>query len=88
DSAVIRIDVEKKYSLAPEDEKFFFSVVKAAFSQRRKTLANSLSSMLSVSKQSIYDTLQECGFGENTRVEQLDMESLILFSCTLRKNIC
>lgn len=88
DSAVIRIDVEKKYSLAPEDEKFFFSVVKAAFSQRRKTLANSLSSMLSVSKQSIYDTLQECSFGENTRVEQLDMESLILFSCTLRKNIC
>lgn len=85
DSAVIRIDVEKKYSLAPEEEKFFFSVVKAAFSQRRKTLANSLSSMMSYSKQQIYSALSECGYGENTRIEQLDMDSLIAFSLALKK---
>lgn len=87
DSAVIRIDVEKKYELEPDDEKFFFSVVKAAFSQRRKTLANSLSSMLSVGKQQIYDALSESGLGENTRIEQLDMETLIAFSLTLKKHI-
>lgn len=87
DSAVIRIDVEKKYTLSPEDEKFFFSVVKAAFSQRRKTLANSLSSMLSAGKQQVYDALAECGLNENTRVEQLDMETLISFSAALRKNM-
>ncbi len=85
DSAVIRIDVEKKYQLEPEDEKYFFSVVKAAFSQRRKTLSNSLSSMLSVSKQDVYDALAENGLGESTRVEQLDMESLIAFSMSLKK---
>ena len=87
DSAVIRIDVNKKYSLEPEDEKFFFSVVKAAFSQRRKTLANSLSSMLSFTKQDIYAALAETGFSENTRMEQLDMESLMNFSLNLKKYI-
>ncbi|MDD6827174.1 MAG: 16S rRNA (adenine(1518)-N(6)/adenine(1519)-N(6))-dimethyltransferase RsmA [Oscillospiraceae bacterium] len=87
DSAVIRIDVEKKYSLSPEDEKFFFKVVKAAFSQRRKTLANSLSSMLSADKKHIYEALSENNLSENSRVEQLGMESLIAFSLTLKKLI-
>lgn len=87
DSAVIRIDVEKKYSLSPEDEKFFFKVVKAAFSQRRKTLANSLSSMLSADKKHIYEALSENNLSENSRVEQLGMENLIAFSLTLKKLI-
>lgn len=87
DSAVIRIDVEKKYALSPDDEKFFFKVVKAAFSQRRKTLANSLSSMLSVDKKQIYEALSENNLSENSRVEQLGMESLIAFSLTLKKMI-
>ena len=87
DSAVIRIDVEKKYSLSPEDEKFFFKVVKAAFSQRRKTLANSLASMLSADKKHIYEALSENNLSENSRVEQLGMESLIAFSLTLKKLI-
>ena len=87
DSAVIRIDVEKKYSLPEDEEKFFFTVVKAAFSQRRKTLANSLSSMMQVSKQQIHEALSECDLSENTRVEQLDMEKLIEFSGALRRKI-
>jgi len=87
DSAVIRIDVEKRYDLAPEDEKFFFSVVKGAFSQRRKTVSNSLSSMLGISKESVYETLRECGMSENMRIEQFDMESLIDFSVNLRKKV-
>ncbi len=87
DSAVIRIDVEKKYSLPEDEEKFFFTVVKAAFSQRRKTLANSLSSMMQVSKQQIHEALSECDLSENTRVEQLDMEQLIAFSGSLKRKI-
>jgi len=87
DSAVIRIDVDRKYKLSAEEEKFFFTVVKSAFSQRRKTLANSLSSMMNLSKEQICNALSECGLGENTRVEQLDMEKLILFSGVLRQNI-
>ncbi len=88
DSAVIRIDVEKKYDLSETEEKFFFKVVKAAFSQRRKTLANSLSSMLSVPKQTVYETLNDMGLSDNMRIEQFDMETLIDFSLRFRSKIC
>ena len=66
DSAVIRIDVEKKYKLETENEKFFFKVVKAAFSQRRKTIANSVSSMMNINKQTVYEVLKKMGLSENT----------------------
>ena len=46
DSAVIRIDVRKQ-PLDPElDEEFFFRMVRAGFSQRRKTVVNALSAYL------------------------------------------
>lgn len=86
DSAVIKIDVEKKYSMSEEEEKFFFSVVKAAFSQRRKTISNSLSSMLGISKDKIYQALSEIGCSENIRIEQFDMDMLVKFTGVL-KNI-
>lgn len=85
DSAVIRIDVEKKYRLETENEKFFFKVVKAAFSQRRKTIANSVSSMMNINKQTVYEVLKKMGLSENMRVEQFDMESLIEFSENLKE---
>ncbi len=87
DSAVIRINVEKKYDLTAEKEKFFFSFVKGAFSQRRKTIANSVSSMLGIEKEKIYETLRENGLSENTRIEQLDMETMIDFSMKLKNKI-
>lgn len=42
ESAVIRCKVRKQPPVAVADEKLFFRVVKAAFAQRRKTLANAL----------------------------------------------
>ncbi|MDO5560486.1 MAG: 16S rRNA (adenine(1518)-N(6)/adenine(1519)-N(6))-dimethyltransferase RsmA [Oscillospiraceae bacterium] len=78
DSAVIKIDIDnKKYSLSEKDEKFFFAMVKGAFSQRRKTLANSLSSSLGLTKDNIYEALEHCGHKPTTRVEELDMDNLI-----------
>ena len=50
DSAVIRLDVRKEPPVAVEKEENFFKVVKGAFSQRRKTLSNTLSSAFSMSK--------------------------------------
>ncbi|MBR6579800.1 MAG: 16S rRNA (adenine(1518)-N(6)/adenine(1519)-N(6))-dimethyltransferase RsmA [Ruminococcus sp.] len=76
DSAVIRIDVDKERRLAPDEEKFFFKMVKAGFSQRRKTLANSLSSMLGFAKNDVYTSLSELGISESVRIEALTMEQL------------
>lgn len=42
DSAVIGIEILDKPAVTVDDEKLFFRIVKTAFSQRRKTLANSL----------------------------------------------
>lgn len=85
DSAVIRIDVNKDYRLPQEEEKFFFSVVKCGFSQRRKTAANALSSQLGIGKKSVYEALSAAGLSENARIEQLDMQQLIALSAELMK---
>lgn len=87
DSAVIRIDVNHEKRLSAEDEKFFFSVVKSGFSQRRKTVANALSSLMGIDKQIVYSALREIGLLETARIEQLTMEQLTDFSHILRNSI-
>lgn len=76
-SAVIRIDIDQKYNLSEEREKFFFKMVKSGFSQRRKTLANALSSLMGFSKSDVYSVLKSLGISENVRIEALNMEQLI-----------
>ena len=85
DSAVIRIDLNKEQRLDGESEKFFFRVVKAGFSQRRKTLANSLSSVMGIPKEKVYAALRAEELPEAARIEQLDMEKLIAVSAELMK---
>lgn len=85
DSAVIRIDINKEQRLDEESEKFFFRVVKAGFSQRRKTLANSLSSVMGIPKEKVYSALRAQGIPEAARIEQLDMDKLIAVSAELMK---
>ncbi len=74
DSAVIRLDILKEPPVRVGDESKFFSVVKAAFSQRRKTLANSLSSGLSRSKDEVNSILENSGILPSSRAEQLSLE--------------
>lgn len=83
DSAVIRIDIGKESRLAPEQEKFFFRMVRAGFSQRRKTLANSLQSQLGADKNDVYSALSELGISTSVRIEALDMEQLTALSLRL-----
>ena len=85
DSAVIRIDLNTEHRLDKESERFFFKVVKAGFSQRRKTLANSLSSVMGIPKEKAYSALKGLGLPEAARMEQLDMEQLIALSAELQK---
>lgn len=76
DSAVIRIDLDKERRLSGDEEKFFFRMVKAGFSQRRKTFANSLSSMLGIPKNDVYSALSDLGISQSVRVEALTMDEL------------
>ncbi len=74
DSAVIRLDVNEAPTLDVPDEKLFFRVVRGAFSQRRKTVANSLSSVLSLGKQDVNLALEKAGVSPLSRAEQLSLE--------------
>jgi 16S rRNA (adenine1518-N6/adenine1519-N6)-dimethyltransferase len=68
-SGVLRLIRKENYTL-PCDEKLFFSVVKLAFNQRRKTMRNSLKSMINsdnLKEDSIFDL----------RPEQLSVEQFI-----------
>lgn len=80
DSAVIRLDILKEPCVQVEDEELFFKVVKAAFGQRRKTLPNSLSAGLQISKLTVTNALNRANVPVNYRAEQLTMEQLAKIS--------
>ena len=87
DSAVIRIDIDKKYNLNTEQEKFFFKIVKSGFSQRRKTLANALSSLMGIEKEKTYYVLKSIDASESVRIESLTMEQLVALAISIHTYI-
>lgn len=74
DSRVIRLDIKKDPSPKVGDETLFFKIIRGAFSQRRKTLCNSLSSVLRISKADVSEILAAAGISEIARPEQLTLE--------------
>lgn len=81
DSTVIRLDIRKEPPVQVEEE-MFFRVVKGAFSQRRKTLANTLSSFFGQKKEDIMALLEEAGVSGGLRAEQLTIEQFAAISNT------
>lgn len=75
DSAVIRLNVLDKPPVMVNDEKKFFSVVKASFSQRRKVISNSLSSGLSLDKSRTAEILEKSDVPLNARAEKLSLQN-------------
>lgn len=76
DSAVLKLNLRSEPCVKVKDEKFFFTMVKAAFGQRRKTLLNSLSSGLSAEKSKIAEAIEKVGLSPTARAEELSMEQL------------
>lgn len=76
DSAVIRLDIDPQPKVTVNNEKLFFRIIKSAFGQRRKTLSNSLSSGLSLSKAEIIKALETANVPATYRAEQLTMQQL------------
>lgn len=74
DSAVIKLNISDKPNVEVKNEKDFRKVVKAGFSQRRKTLSNSLSSGLGISKQDANSLIEKANLAPSIRAEKLSLE--------------
>ena len=67
-SAVVRCRMRQTPAVSPAcGQDFFFRTVRAAFAQRRKTLANSLSSVFGLGKDRIADAIAGCGLSPAVR---------------------
>lgn len=77
DSAVIRLDISKEPKYAVKDEKLFFRIVRAAFSQRRKQMINPLSAELGLDKRKTAEILELAGLKGTARAEEIDMEEFV-----------
>lgn len=83
DSAVIRLTVHRNPPVAANDEKMLFSVIRAAFSQRRKTLPNSIASGTPFTKEQIVSALERCSIKPTARAEELTLSQFADISNTL-----
>ena len=82
DSCVLRMDILDTPAAAPEDEAHFFSVIRAAFGQRRKTLLNSLGST-GAPRDVLAKALDDAGIERSRRAETLSLDEFARLSDTL-----
>ena len=75
-SAVIRLERYETPPVEVKDEKLLFSIIRASFNQRRKTLANGLknSAELDFAKEEIEAAIEKLGKGASVRGETLTLE--------------
>ncbi|MBO5112842.1 MAG: 16S rRNA (adenine(1518)-N(6)/adenine(1519)-N(6))-dimethyltransferase RsmA [Lachnospiraceae bacterium] len=88
-SAVIRLDRYEKPPVETEDEAFLFAVIKAAFNQRRKTLANGLANAreLGITRQQAEEALLQMELSPSIRGEALTLREFADLSNILYRKI-
>lgn len=85
DSAVLRIDLRKKYF--PNNEAVFLKTVKVAFAMRRKTLSNNLISGFAMSREEADAVIQNAKFEKAIRGERLSTSDFVNLSNEINKII-
>ena len=89
-SAVIRLTRFEEPPVKAQDERKMFSIIRAAFNQRRKTLANALTNGLAytneegkvihVSRKEVCEALEKMGLSQTIRGEALSLEQFARLS--------
>ncbi|MDD4979872.1 MAG: 16S rRNA (adenine(1518)-N(6)/adenine(1519)-N(6))-dimethyltransferase RsmA [Candidatus Omnitrophica bacterium] len=72
DSCFIELEVREEGAVRLKDEKLFFTIIRKAFNQRRKTLRNSLSGIIPVLKLTAF--FEKYGINRNIRPEDLTLQ--------------
>ncbi|WP_069999584.1 16S rRNA (adenine(1518)-N(6)/adenine(1519)-N(6))-dimethyltransferase RsmA [Cellulosilyticum sp. I15G10I2] len=88
DSAVLKLTLNKEPVVDVGSTKQLFQIIRAAFSQRRKTLLNTLmaNGELNLSKEALKQLLDESGIGASTRGETLSLQDFARLSDYLDKH--
>ncbi len=76
DSTVIRLIKYEKPPVQAEDEAWMFSIIRASFNQRRKTLANGLANAgnIGLNRRQVEEVLEQMGLSITVRGEALTLE--------------
>lgn len=77
DSAVISLERYEQPPYKVDNEPLFFEVIKQAFAQRRKQLANPVSAYFKIPKAVLAEKMTEGGIPATARAEQLTMNELV-----------
>jgi len=83
DSVVIKLKLLKVPRIKVKNERMFFEIVHAAFSQRRKKLSNSISNVLKIDKRPLENLLERLNISPTRRAETLSMEEFGAISDSL-----
>ncbi len=76
-SAVIQLEVRSQPAVQTLDEPGYFRLIRAAFGQRRKTVANAASAGLGLPKARLIQALEAAGLPPLARPEQLTLEDFL-----------
>ena len=76
-SSVIRLTRRAEKPFEVSDEALLFTIIRAAFNQRRKTLPNALSAGLGTERSEIERVLEDCGLDPKIRGEALDLDAFV-----------
>lgn len=81
-SAVIRLTAHKKPPVGVQDEKLMFSIIRASFNQRRKTLQNGISHVaeLGISKEQTVKVLEDMNLSPSIRGEAMTLQQFAEFT--------
>ena len=88
-SAVIRLTKYEEPPVYVENEEFMFSLIRATFNQRRKTLVNAIGNApnLNITKEQVTEVLSEMGESATVRGETFTLEKFAEFSNKLLKKV-
>jgi 16S rRNA (adenine1518-N6/adenine1519-N6)-dimethyltransferase len=75
DSVLVKLNLKEKLPLDRKKEKRLFKIIRSSFQQRRKTLKNALSGVVSSRKLSRY--FNQYNIDKNIRGEQLSLQDFI-----------
>lgn len=89
-SAVIQLTLHPQppVRVPGDDEAGYFRLIRAAFSQRRKTAANAIANGLSLPKAQVLAALQDAGLDARLRPEQLTLQDFCALQTALTNRGC